>query len=178
MREEAAETYGWLVAEDVAREIARIELPLSTYTQWYWKIDLHNLLHFLTLRVDPHAQLEIRVFAEVMAGMVKRVAPHSYEAWIDYDIAGGHFSRGDLASLRSLLSVSDDGVRARDGAALDMEAFATHGLSAREARELLAKLHQRRTPDYELDLALMKSPEEIEARMSAAVPKIDRQPAE
>jgi thymidylate synthase (FAD) len=50
LREEAPDTYGWLVGEDVAREIARIELPLSTYTQWYWKIDLHNLLHFLTLR--------------------------------------------------------------------------------------------------------------------------------
>ncbi|MGH7447330.1 MAG: FAD-dependent thymidylate synthase, partial [Longimicrobiales bacterium] len=138
---DAAEAYGWLVAEDVAREIARIELPLSTYTQWYWKIDLHNLLHFLTLRVDAHAQLEIRAFAEVMAGMVKRVAPLSYEAWIDYDVAGGHFSRGELAVLRSLLTVSDDGVRSRDGAAMDIDGIGAHGLSPREARELLAKLH-------------------------------------
>jgi thymidylate synthase (FAD) len=176
MRAEAAGTYGWLVGEDVAREIARIELPLSTYTQWYWKIDLHNLLHFLTLRVDPHAQLEIRVFAEVMAGMVKRVAPHSYEAWIDYDVAGGHFSRGDLAALRSLLEVADEEVRTRNEASLDMDALAAYGLSAREARELIAKLRHRDAPDYELDLASMKSPEEIEARMSAAVPQIDRQP--
>ena len=174
MRAEAAGTYGWLVAEDVAREIARIELPLSTYTQWYWKIDLHNLLHFLTLRVDPHAQLEIRLFAEVMAGMVKRVAPLSYEAWIDYDVAGGHLSRGELAALRSLLEPGEDGVRTRDGAALDMDGLAAHGLSAREARELLVKLHDRRTPDFELDIGRMRPPEEIEARMSAAVPRVDR----
>jgi thymidylate synthase (FAD) len=177
MRTEAADTYGWLVAEDVAREIARIELPLSTYTQWYWKIDLHNLLHFLTLRVDTHAQLEIRVFAEVMAGMVKRVAPMSYEAWIDYDAGGGHFSRGELAALRSLLDAGTDGIRARDGTALDMDALAAHGLSPREARELLVKLQGRDAPDYELDLSRMRPPEEIEARMSAAVPRVDR-PAE
>jgi thymidylate synthase (FAD) len=174
MRADAATTYGWLVAEDVAREIARIELPLSTYTQWYWKIDLHNLLHFLTLRVDPHAQLEIRAFAEVMAGMVKRVAPLSYEAWIDYDVAGGHFSRGELAALRSLLTTGDDRVRTRDGAGLDVDGLSAHGLSAREARELLAKLRDRDTPDYELDISGMRPAEEIEARMSAAVPKIDR----
>ncbi|HEX2167903.1 MAG TPA: FAD-dependent thymidylate synthase [Longimicrobiales bacterium] len=177
MRADAAETYGWMVGEDVAREIARIELPLSTYTQWYWKIDLHNLLHFLTLRVDPHAQLEIRAFAEVMAGMVKRVAPLSYEAWIDYDVAGAHFSRGELAAVRSLLAAGDDGIRARDAASLDMDSLGGHGLSAREARELIAKLHDRPTPDYELDIGRMRPPEEIEARMSAAVPKIDR-PAE
>src|SRR5207244_9964695 len=58
----AAEQYEWLVQRDVARELARIDLPLSTYTQWYWKIDLHNLLHFLSLRADPHAQHEIRVY--------------------------------------------------------------------------------------------------------------------
>lgn len=174
MRAEAAGTYGWLVAEDVAREIARIELPLSTYTQWYWKIDLHNLLHFLTLRVDPHAQLEIRAFAEVMAGMVKRVAPLSYEAWIDYDVAGGHFSRGELTALRSLLEPGADSVQTREGASLDLDGLAAHGLSAREARELLAKLRDRAIPDYELDISRMRPPEEIEARMSAAVPKVDR----
>ncbi|MGH7481230.1 MAG: FAD-dependent thymidylate synthase, partial [Longimicrobiales bacterium] len=102
LREDAADSYGWLVGHDVARELARIDLPLSTYTQWYWKIDLHNLLHFLTLRVDAHAQWEIRAFAEVIAGIVRRVAPLSYEAWIDYDVAGARVSRGELDALRAL----------------------------------------------------------------------------
>jgi thymidylate synthase (FAD) len=79
-RRQATDTYGWLTGNEVARELARIDLPLSTYTQWYWKIDLHNLLHFLTLRVDAHAQWEIQEYGRVMAGMLKRVAPLSYEA--------------------------------------------------------------------------------------------------
>jgi len=104
-RESAAEDYRWLTEQDVAREIARIDLPLSTYTQWYWKIDLHNLLHFLTLRVDPHAQWEIRQYAEVIAGMVRRVAPLSYEAWIDYQLDGERFSRPELEAVRLLIDV-------------------------------------------------------------------------
>jgi thymidylate synthase (FAD) len=177
MRADATETYSWLVAEDVAREIARIDLPLSTYTQWYWKIDLHNLLHFLTLRVDPHAQLEIRAFAEVMAGMVKRVAPLSYEAWIDYDVAGAHLSRGELTALRSLIDTDGSAISTRGSMSLDTADMAPHGLSPREARELLTKLAAREAPDFELDLGMMRPPAEIEARMSEAVPRIDRQAA-
>jgi thymidylate synthase (FAD) len=178
MRADAAETYGWMVGEDVAREIARIDLPLSTYTQWYWKIDLHNLLHFLTLRVDPHAQLEIRVYAEVMAGMVRRVAPMAYEAWIDYDVGGAHLSRGELAALRQLVVAGDDGVATRDGTRLDAAALAGHGLSAREVREFMGKLKPGTVPDFELDVSRMRPAHEIEAIMSAAVPKAERQPAE
>ncbi|HSJ09961.1 MAG TPA: FAD-dependent thymidylate synthase [Longimicrobiales bacterium] len=174
MRAESAGAYGWLVGEDVAREIARIELPLSTYTQWYWKIDLHNLLHFLTLRVDAHAQLEIRAYAEVMAGIVKRVAPLSYEAWIDYDVAGAHFSRGEMAALRALLEPGDGAVRVRDGASLDAQSLAAHDLSPREARELVEKLRPRTRPDFELDLGRMEAPEAVEARMREAVPQPDR----
>jgi len=174
LRADASATYEWMVGEDVAREIARIELPLSTYTQWYWKIDLHNLLHFLTLRIDPHAQMEIRAYADVMAGIVKRVAPLSYEAWIDYDVAGAHLSRGELDALRALLEVQDDALRARDGASLDAAALAAHDLSAREARELLAKLQPRPRPDHELDLSRMQAPEVVEARMRDAVPQPDR----
>ena len=96
IRRESTDAYAWLTGNEVARELARIDLPLSTYTQWYWKIDLHNLLHFLTLRVDAHAQWEIQEFGRVMAGMLKRVAPLSYEAWIDYDVCGTHLSRGEL----------------------------------------------------------------------------------
>jgi len=98
LREDAGGAYAWMLEQDVARELARIDLPLSTYTQWYWKIDLHNLLHFLTLRVDPRAQWEIQEFARVMAGMVKRVAPLTYEAWIDYDLCARPFTRAERAA--------------------------------------------------------------------------------
>jgi thymidylate synthase (FAD) len=178
MRADAAAAYGWLVGADIARELARIELPLSTYTQWYWKIDLHNLLHFLTLRIDQHAQLEIRRYAEVMAGMVRRVAPLAYEAWIDYDVCGAHFSRGELAALRQLVAVSNDTLAARDGARIDRAALATLDLSAREVRELLDKLRSGDVPDFELDLHRMRPAAEIEALMAAAVPKVERPPAE
>ncbi|CAN5714086.1 FAD-dependent thymidylate synthase [soil metagenome] len=173
MRADARDSYSWMVGEDVARELARIELPLSTYTQWYWKIDLHNLLHFLTLRVDTHAQLEIRAYAEVMAGMVKRVAPLSYEAWVDYDVAGAHLSRGELAALRTLIDVQDDAIAARDGARATADDLTGHDLSAREARELVDKLRARAHPDFELDLSSMQPAADVEARMHAAVPRTD-----
>jgi thymidylate synthase (FAD) len=178
LRQESVGTYGWLVGQDVAREIARIDLPLSTYTQWYWKIDLHNLLHFLSLRADPHAQYEIRVFAEAIAGMVKRVAPLSYEAWLDYDLGGAHLSRGELAAVRDLVAADDDGLAARDGVRLDSAGLAAHGLSPREVRELLDKLRPRTLPDFELDLGRMRSAEEVEKAMLAAVPAVDRDPAQ
>ena len=67
----------------IARELARMSLPLNTYTQWYWKIDLHNLMHFLALRFDPHAQYEIRVYAEIMMDVLKKWVPLTYEAFIN-----------------------------------------------------------------------------------------------
>ncbi|MFQ5747583.1 MAG: FAD-dependent thymidylate synthase [Gemmatimonadota bacterium] len=170
-RAEAGETYGWLVGEDVARELARIDLPLSTYTQWYWKIDLHNLLHFLSLRADPHAQWEIRAYAEVMAGMLQRVAPLSYEAWIDYEVCGAHLSRGEMEALRRLVAASDDGLIARPEArGVTASELAELGLSRREIRELADKLQPAARPDYALDLASMRTPEEFEARLREAVP--------
>jgi thymidylate synthase (FAD) len=170
VRRAASETYGWLVEEDVARELARIDLPLSTYTQWYWKIDLHNLFHFLSLRADPHAQWEIREFARVMAGMMKRVAPLSYEAWLDYDVCGAHMSHAELEALRTLVASGEDGLEARVGATLDPEGLKAAGLSKREAEELIAKLRPAERPDFELDMEAMRSPEEFESRMRAAVP--------
>ncbi len=172
LRERAAETYRWLLAEDVARELARIDLPLSTYTQWYWKIDLHNLLHFLSLRVDPHAQWEIRAFAEVMAGIVKRVAPLTYEAWVDYDLLGSPMSRGELELLSRLLHAGNEGTLEprSDAGTLDAAAMEGAGLSPREVREFLEKLTPRPRPDFELDLARMRSAEEMSAVMEGAVP--------
>jgi thymidylate synthase (FAD) len=170
VRRMSSDAYGWLVEEDVARELARIDLPLSTYTQWYWKIDLHNLFHFLSLRADPHAQWEIQEFARVMAGMMKRVAPLSYEAWLDYEFGGEHMSHGELEALRRLIEAGDDHLRVRDGSLLDIEALKESGLSKREAIELVEKLRPVERPDFELDLSRMKSPEEFQSRMQAAVP--------
>ena len=174
VRARAAGDYGWLVGENVARELARIDLPLSTYTQWYWKIDLHNLLHFLTLRVDDHAQWEIQEYGRVMAGMVKRVAPLSYEAWIDYQVMGDKLSGGEIEALSRLVRADGDGIAARSGAGLTNAELGALGLSGREIRELKAKLEPREVPDYELDLATMREPEDVAAEMLEAVPAVDR----
>jgi thymidylate synthase (FAD) len=177
IRRASMDTYEWMTSGEIARELARIDLPLSTYTQWYWKIDLHNLLHFLTLRVDTHAQWEIQEFGRVMAGMLKRVAPLSYEAWIDYDVCGGHLSRMELDALRALVGVEGDGVRGKGGA-LTKDDLVARGLSKREVDELLVKLAPpRAVPDFELDLASAKPAEHFAARFADAVPKTDRPPA-
>jgi thymidylate synthase ThyX len=170
IRRMAGDSYGWMVEEEVARELARIDLPLSTYTQWYWKIDLHNLFHFLSLRADPHAQWEIQEFARVMAGIMKRVAPLSYEAWLDYEFSGEHMSRGELEALRRLIDAGEDSLKVRDGVSLDIEALKESGLSKREAIELIEKLKPAERLDFELDLSRMKSGEEFESRMQEAVP--------
>ena len=153
IRAASSDTYDWLTQQDIARELARIDLPLSTYTQWYWKIDLHNLQHFLKLRVDAHAQWEIQQYGRVMAGMLKRIAPLSYEAWIDYDVCGARFSRMELDALRRLVTAGEAGLSARDGAALDEAALTGLGLSSREVQELATKLSGATVPDFELDLA-------------------------
>ncbi len=74
--------------QGLARELARMNLPMNTYTQWYWKTDLHNLFHFLRLRADPHAQYEIRVYAEAIAACVKDWLPLAYGAFEDYRMGG------------------------------------------------------------------------------------------
>ena len=174
VRREASAGYEWMVGHDVARELARIDLPLSLYTQWYWKIDLHNLLHFLSLRVDPHAQYEIRAFARVMAGMLQRVAPLSFEAWLDYDVAGTTLSRGELAALRRLVHVRDGGLEAPAGRVTGAELEAL-GLAKREVDELLAKLAAAPTADdFALDLSHARAPEAFAREMEAAVPTVDR----
>jgi len=171
VRDEASSGYRWMVEEEVARELARIDLPLSTYTQWYWKIDLHNLFHFLTLRADPHAQWEIQEFARVMAGILKRVAPLSYEAWIDYNVRAQPMSRGEMDVLRHLLEADAEGVRPREGGeSLALKCFQKFGLSGREAREFVEKLQATDVPDYELDLTLMRRAEDMAAELEEAVP--------
>lgn len=175
VRASAAQAYGWMVKEDVARELARIDLPLSTYTQWYWKIDLHNLLHFLTLRVDDHAQWEIQEFGRVMAGMLKRVAPMSFEAWIDYQVCGDKLSRMELEALATLLEPGEDGgLEVRDGGgSLSVEELRGMGMAPREIRELTGKIRRRTPPDFDLDLSRFRSAEDVAAEMHEAVPVND-----
>jgi len=94
------EIYSELNKAGVARELARSILPVNLYTEWYWKNDLHNLLHFVGLRSDSHAQYEIRVFSDAMAESVKKVAPFAWEAYQDYVVKGMRFSRVEQSLLQ------------------------------------------------------------------------------
>ncbi len=95
--------YKGFLNEGVARELARIELPLSLYTEWYWQIDLHNLFHFLKLRLDEHAQYEIRQYAKVMADIAKTIAPMAYEAFEIYALKSAVLGEDELTWLRDHL---------------------------------------------------------------------------
>ena len=142
LRADAEQTYGnyaWMLNEDesgkvvddsrsgLARELARMNLTLNTYTQWYWKVDLHNLMHFLSLRADAHAQYEIRVYADAMMETLRRWVPLSASAFEDYRMGAAHLSAKGLAVVKRLIA----------GERVDQKAS---GLSLREWRELMATL--------------------------------------
>ena len=110
----------------IARELARMNLTLNTYTQWYWKIDLNNLLHFLALRADDHAQYEIRIYADVMLDLVKKWVPLTYEAFEDYRMGGTELSAKEIKLMRKLLKG-------------EKVSFEEEGLSKREWSELQRK---------------------------------------
>ncbi len=110
----------------IARELARMNLTLNTYTQWYWKIDLNNLLHFLALRADDHAQYEIRVYADVMLDLVKKWVPLTYEAFEDYRMGGTELSAKEIHLMKKLLKG-------------EKVSFEEEGLSKREWSELQKK---------------------------------------
>ena len=109
--------------QGLARELARMNLTLNTYTQWYWKTDLHNLLNFCSLRADPHAQYEIRVYADAILDTVRAWVPAAYEAFRDYRLGAVTLSAQMLAIVRRRLA----------GETVDQ---ATSGLSKREWAEL------------------------------------------
>jgi thymidylate synthase (FAD) len=111
----------------LARELARMNLSLNFYTQWYWKVDLHNLLHFLSLRADAHAQYEIRAYAEAMLEVVKRWVPITYEAFLQHRLHAVTLSAAALAVVKRLIA----------GEPVTAE---TSGLGKREWRELMAVL--------------------------------------
>lgn len=95
----AYKNYGKLIDNGIARELARINLPLSLYTQWYWQIDLSNLFHFLKLRLDYHAQWEIRQYGKVIAEITKKVAPLAYKAFETHVLNAVTFSGKELQAL-------------------------------------------------------------------------------
>ena len=100
-----------LTEKGVARELARAALPVSLYTQWYWKCDLHNLLHFLSLRMDPHAQQEIRVYAEAMYELIKPICPVACEAFEEYRMEGLHLTKLEIEAIRSGEPIATDNKR-------------------------------------------------------------------
>jgi len=93
--------------QGLARELARMNLPANIYTQWYWKVDLHNLLHFLRLRADAHAQYEIRVYADAIRKVVADWVPFAYKAFEDYRMGGATLSATALGCLRRMLAGED-----------------------------------------------------------------------
>lgn len=107
----------------LARELARMNLPVNFYTQWYWKIDLHNLMHFLSLRADPHAQYEIRAYADEIVKVLEKWVPITYEAFMNYRLGAASLSAKGLAVVKALLK----------GQVIDQVAS---GMSPREWREL------------------------------------------
>lgn len=103
--------YQKLLDKGVSRELARIGLPLNVYTEWYWKIDLHNLFHFLSLRMDPHAQQEIRDYAYAMFALVRLVVPVACEAFLDYNFHAMKLSRLEVEALRNGAPLRTDNSR-------------------------------------------------------------------
>lgn len=95
--------YHKLLNNGVGKEMARMELPLSTYTEWYWSCDLRNILHMLKLRLDSHAQFEIRVYAEVISKIIQSLFPMTYQAFIDYDLCANKFSKQELNCLSEVI---------------------------------------------------------------------------
>ncbi len=90
--------------QGLARELARMNLPANIYTQWYWKVDLHNLFHFLRLRADSHAQYEIRVYADAICEMVKDWVPAAYGAFEDYRLGGATLSGKAVECIRKMVA--------------------------------------------------------------------------
>ena len=100
--EASYQKYLKLTEQGVSRELARIGLPVNVYTEWYWKCDLHNILRFLSLRMDKHAQLEIREYGNAMFRLLEGIVPITMEAWRDYDLEAMQLSRLEIEAIRNL----------------------------------------------------------------------------
>ena len=102
-QETVYKNYEEMIDDDIARELARINLPLSTYTEWYWQMDLKNMFHFLRLRMDHHAQWEIQEYGRAMAQIVKAVCPLAYDSFERHMVHGARFSDHELVAIRAML---------------------------------------------------------------------------
>lgn len=133
LHEKSQEIYQQRLKLGVAREQARKDLPLSTYTEAYWKCDLHNIFHFLRLRMDSHAQYEIRVYANAMFELIKPICPIACEAFEDYRLNGDVFSKEEMSVLRHPSVVAAVVAAVKENSLLS-------DFSSRELREFKQKL--------------------------------------
>jgi thymidylate synthase (FAD) len=135
----------------VSRELARKDIPHSTYSTLYWQIDLRNLLHFLSLRCEEHAQLEIRVYANLIAAIVKELFPITFEAWKEYQLESVKFSQKELFLLRELCKYN---MSWEENSLWLKEQADELGLSNRELQEFLSKTENKQyrfnLEDYEI----------------------------
>ncbi len=143
---EAYTAYTRSLEAGVARETARLLLPVAYYTQWYWKADLWNLFHFLSLRLDPHAQEEIRLYAAEMAKITRLVAPVAYEAFEEFTLSGLSLSRREQVAVRSLLEGKTPEA-ACSAAGLPLTRDDGRAMVSGEGVEFLEKLARIRSPD-------------------------------
>jgi len=123
-QEQVYASYESMIESGLARELARINLPVSLYTQWYWQMDLHNLFHFIKLRADAHAQWEIQQYANAIGEIAQAIAPAAYASFERHSLKGKRFSADEMAALRAQLRGEP------------------HGLEGRAAREFEQKLAQ------------------------------------
>jgi thymidylate synthase (FAD) len=141
-QDRAYASYEHLLDRGLARELARINLPLSLYTEMYWQIDLHNLFHFLKLRMDAHAQYEIRAYADTMFGIARRVAPAACEAFEDYVLQSVRLAGPEARALQAALGLSGHAGESRDVPVPDAlrEAAEAEGITEKGLGRLVRKL--------------------------------------
>lgn len=135
-QKEAYDDYQRLVNQGLARELARINLPLSLYTDWYWQMDLHNLFHFLKLRLDVHAQKEIREYARVILELTRKVAPRCCESFEQHILGGVRFSQEEFAELKRRLKASETTTDTNEAESLGGKALERFEEKLRSGRQL------------------------------------------
>lgn len=141
----AKSLYNKHIHYDISKELARINIPLANYTEYYWKCNVHNLMHFLRLRMDSHAQYEIRVYADAMFEIFKQWMPITAQAFVDYRLEAVSLSRLEKDATSSLIAQLVSICNRQGNAGVVKKDIAErrareHGLSGRELKEYLAKL--------------------------------------